>query len=408
MNRPHAESTPVSFSRNPQGSAGVRAVLRLAAKLVLLLAPLTAPPLVRAQTVEVNWRRDYNAARLEAKTKGLPMVLDFGTKNCFFCQKMDSTTFREPGVVGLMNKHFIPLKIDAEEESVLKVVQELGINAYPTFVLASSDGNILDKFEGYKDAPVFQETLQRTLASLTPPEWMARDYDNAEKWLAKQEFAPAITALRRIIADGGTRPVQAKAQKLLESLEGRARERVVDARKLQDKGQLNEAMQALTLAMRDFPGLNTTREAGELLGKLAQSPQIRQEQRSKRAQELLTQARDYHRNKEYTLCVDRCSILMRSFGDLTEGQQGAQLYTEIKSDPEWLQNACDTFGDRLAEMYLALAESHLKRGQPQQAKHFLERTIRAFPGTHHAESAQIRLEQLQGAPTRRVDFQGTQ
>jgi hypothetical protein len=168
---------------------------------------------------------------------------------------------------------------------------------------------------------------------------------------------------------------------------------------------LNEAVQSLTLTVRDFPGLSTTREAAEQLTRLAQNPQVRAAQRARRAQELLSQAKEFHRNKEYTLCVDRCSTLMRSFGDLTEGQQGAQLFAEIKNDPEWLQNACDAFGDRLAEMYLALAEAHLKRGQPQQARHFLERTIRAFPGTHQAESAQIRLEQLQGTPTRRVEFQ---
>lgn len=372
--------------------------------LVLLFASLGTSAL-RAQAPEVNWRHDYDAARKEAKSKGLPMVLDFGTKNCFFCQKMDATTFHEPRVVNLMNQQFIPLKIDAQEEAVLEIVRKLGINAYPTFVLASSDGNILDKFEGFKEPAVFHETLQRTLASLTPPEWMNRDYDNAVKWLEKDEFAPAITALRRIVEDGGSRPVQTKAQKLLDGLEQRVHERLAGARQLQDKGQLNEAMQALTVTVRDFPGLNTTREAVELLAKLGQNPQLRQEQRTRRAQELLAQARECHKNKEYTLCVDRCSMLMRSFGDLAEGQQGAQLFSEIKNDPEWLQNACDTFGDRLAEMYLALAESHLKRGQPQQAKHFLERTIRAFPGTHQAESAQIRLEQLQGAPMRPVGFQ---
>jgi thioredoxin-related protein len=373
--------------------------------LVLLFAAFATPAL-EAQAPEVNWRHDYDAARREARSKGLPMVLDFGTKNCFFCQKMDATTFRDPRVVSLINEKFIPLKIDAQEESMLGIVQKLGINAYPTFVLASADGSILPpNIEGYKEAEVFYETLQRTLARLTPPEWMIRDYENAGKWLAREEFAPAITALKRIVEDGGARSVQTKAQQLLDGLEQRVQERLAASRQLQSKGQLNEAMQTLTLTMRDFAGLNTTREVVETLARLEQNPQLRQEQRSRRAKELLAQARECHRNKEYALCVDRCSALVRSYGDLAEGQQGAQLLSEIKNDPESLQNACDTFGDRLAEMYLAMAESHLKRGQPQQAKHFLERTIRAFPGTHQAESAQIRLDQLQGAPTRRVEFQ---
>jgi thioredoxin-like negative regulator of GroEL len=378
---------------------------RVCFRLVLPFALLGTAGPARAQTPDVSWRHDYTAGRKEARSKGLPMVLDFGTKSCFFCQKMDSTTFRDPRVANLMNQHFIPIKIDAEEESVLTIVQKLGITAYPSFVLATSDGSILDKFEGFKEAAVFYEILQRTLASLTPPEWMVRDYDSAVKWVAREEFALAITALRRVIEDGGSRPVQSKARALLDGLEQRVRERLAAAQQFQAKGQLSEAAQALTAAVRDFPGLNMTREASELLARLAQDPQFRLEDRARRAKELLAQAREHHRNKEYTLCVDRCSTLMRSYGDLPEGHQGAQLFAEIKSDPEWLQNACDAFGDRLADMYLALAESHLKRGQPQQARHFLERTIRAFPGTHQAESAQIRLEQLQGAPTRRVDFQ---
>jgi thioredoxin-related protein len=377
--------------------------------LVLLVTPLTAVS-APAQTAEVNWRFSYDAARKEARAKGLPMVLDFGTKNCFFCQKMDATTFRDPRVVKVINERFVPLKLDAEEEAVLPIIHGLNqigvdIRAYPSFVLAAPNGNILEKLEGYKEPAVFHEILERTLATLIPPEWMARDYDNAAKWVGKEEFGPAITALKRIVEDGGSRPVQTNAQKLLDSIEKRVAERLDRARQLQEKGQLNEAVQSLTVTLRDFPGLSTTKEAAAMLDKLTQDPQFRAEQRTHRAQELLAQAKDYHRNKEYALCFDRCSMLMRSYGDLKEGQQGAQLFSEIKNDPDWLQNACDAFGDRLSEMYLALAESYLKRGQPQQAKHFLERTIRAFPGTPHAESAQIRLEQLQGTPTRRVEFQ---
>ena len=36
---------------------------------------------------------------------------------------------------------------------------------------------------------------------------------------------------------------------------------------------------------------------------------------------------------------------------------------------------------------------------------YLQRVITAFPGTRQAESAQIRLGQLQGSTTMRVEFQ---
>jgi TolA-binding protein len=63
--------------------------------------------------------------------------------------------------------------------------------------------------------------------------------------------------------------------------------------------------------------------------------------------------------------------------------------------------------DRLGGLYLSLADSLLKRGQPQRAEFYLQRVIQAFPGSRQAESAQIRLTQLQGVqPKREVHSAG--
>ncbi len=358
---------------------------------------------VRAQTPEIKWYTDYNTAIKEAESKGLPLLLDFYTDWCPPCKKMEATTFREEKVVALVNERFVALKINGDQEP--KLVSALSINNYPTYVLATPDKKIIKTFTGFSEAPEFHETLQRALAGVATPDWMAKDYQLAGKWIANKEYARAVAALTRIVADGRDRPVQASAQKLLQELEAMGRERLNRAKTLQEQGQGTQAIEILTETMRDFPGLMLSKDAGDMLTRLAASPEIQNQQRAKLAQELLKQAKDFHRNKEYTLCVERCSKLMKSYGDLTEGQEASQLYSDLKNDPEWLQSACDSFADRLGDLYLLLAESWLKRGQPQQAKHFLERVIRAFPGTRQAESAQIRLEQLQGTPTRRVDFQ---
>ena len=49
-------------------------------------------------------------------------------------------------------------------------------------------------------------------------------------------------------------------------------------------------------------------------------------------------------------------------------------------------------------LYLSLADSWLKKGQPQQAIFYLERVIKMFPGSRQAEAAQVRLTRLRGAP----------
>jgi thioredoxin-related protein len=370
--------------------------------LLLTAGTLLLPSSVIAQ--EVQWRSDYNTARKEAKDKGLPLVLDFGTPTCTWCVRLDQTTFRDPTVVKMMNEQFVPLKINAEQETAL--VEALRISSYPTVILADAQGKILGMMEGYKDAPGFLENLNRALASIANPEWMVRDYQEAVKAFNTPEYARAITLLKRVTEDGKTRPIQEKARQLLGQIEKQAAGRLARAKQLTDKGQTPEAIAALTEIVRLYAGTHEATDAGNMLTQLAKSPEVGEKQRNQRARELLAQAKEDYRTKSYLCCLDRCEMLSASYGDLAEGVEAMQLATEIKANPDWMQSACDSLTERLSSMYLALAETWLTKGQPQQARSCLERVIRTFPGSRQAEVAQIRLSQLQGQPaTRPVEFQ---
>ncbi|MCI0376442.1 MAG: DUF255 domain-containing protein [Gemmataceae bacterium] len=355
--------------------------------VALLTAPLAAQETIK-------WRPDYNAARKEAQDKGLPLVLDFGTQSCFWCRKLDETTFRDPKVIGVMNERFVAIKIDAERDPAL--TSSLRITAFPTLVLAAPDGKILAAIEGYQDAARFYESLHRALAVLSPPEWMERDYKLALQWLQKEEYGQAINALRNIVADGKVRPLQINAQRLLDDLERKAALQLAKAKELQDKGQSEEANKQLAEIVRNFPGLKASHAAAEHLAKGARRPEAGNELRTRRAGELLTQARDFFKNREFILCLDRCEVLAASYGDLIEGQEAARIASEVRANTEWLQNAADTLADRLGGLYLALADAHLRRGNHQQGEFYLQRVVQAFPGSRQAEAAQIRLSQLQG------------
>ena len=376
----------------PQKHAGSKrrffSILVLCASVSLWL-----PPGSHAQSpTEIHWRYDYTKARKEAEAKNLPLVVDFGTENCYWCRKLDEITFKDRTVIGLMNEKFIPLKVDAGREP--KLTQALNINAFPTLVMAAPDGRILNTIEGFQDAARFTETLQRLIAVQTPPEWMQRDYDLAVKYMSAGEYARAIALLRVVIDDGKGRQIHGNAQKALDELEHRAAALLQEARAKAESGDTTKALEAVTGIIHAFPGLRATKEASELLKQLAQNSELRNERRNRRAQELLAQARDFHKNGEYLLCMDRTEILLSTYGDLPEGQHAQALMTQIKSDPDWMQGAADNLSDRLSLLYLNLAESLTKRGQPSQAVQYYERIIRLFPGTRHAESAQIRLQQL--------------
>jgi len=113
---------------------------------------------------EPHWYSDYNAARKEAGATKRPIIMDFGTEHCFWCKKLDASTFRDPTVLRLMSERFVAIKIDAEKHAPL--AQALGIQSYPTLVFAAPDGKILGSQEGFVDAGQLRQKLQQTLASV--------------------------------------------------------------------------------------------------------------------------------------------------------------------------------------------------------------------------------------------------
>jgi thioredoxin-related protein len=376
----------------------VPSFLSWGAALVFGLAVLGGP----AAAEEVQWLHDYNRARKEAEAKNRPLILDIGTENCFWCKKLDATTFRDPAIVTALNEQFVPLKVNAERDEVL--ANALHIQSYPTLVLAAPDGKILGTFAGYMEAAQMRELLARVVASLDNPEWMSRDYQLAAKAIAASDYARAIALLKSIGEDGKDRPVQIKSRQLLQDLEQQAADRLARARQLDDKGQSTEAMAALSELLRLFAGTQASVQGGQLLTALAAKPEVQAQLRQRRAREILALAREDYRTQQYLCCLDRCELLAGSYADLPEGAEAIQLATGIKNNPEWLQQACENLSDRLGGLYLALAETHIKKGQPQQATLCLERVIRMFPGTRQAETAQVRLANLQGRPTVQAEF----
>lgn len=368
----------------------------LACALALLLVA------ARASAQEVTWRHDYNAARREAVDKGRPLVLDFITANCFWCSKLEATTFRDSAVAKVINDRFVPLKVDAQQNPQL--TEALRIQSFPTLVLAAPDGKILGTLEGYLEAAKLTAHLQHALAAVNNPDWMNRDYQDAVKAASTSDYARAVALLKGMLEDGQERPVQAKAKHLFEDLEQQAANRLARARQLQDRGQSLEAADTLTELLRAFPGTQAATEGGELLSALAVKPEIKSQQRTRRARELLGQARQDYRTQQYLCCIDHCEVLASSYADLPEGAEAMQLVAEIKNNPEWMRQACDSLSDRLGLLYLCLAETWLRKGQPQQAEVCLERVLRAFPGSHQAGVAEARLAQIHGQPTRQADF----
>jgi thioredoxin-like negative regulator of GroEL len=372
--------------------------IRRLTRSLALPAALLCPLVLGVARAEVSWRTDYNKARQEASSKGVPMFIDIGTENCFWCKQLDTRTFKDPAIIALLNERFVPLKVDAERLPFL--VQALRIQSYPTLVLSNPEGKIVDFQEGFLEAGPLKERLVKVLAAVSAPDWMVRDFEEAGRAVAAANYARALSLLRGVVEDGKDRSVQVRARKMIEDLEKSAGERCARAKQLAESGRASEALEIISDLVRTYPGTQAVREGKQLQLTLTSRAEDKVAQRARQARELLTQAREDYRAQQFLCCLDRCEALVTQYADRPEAGSARVLAEEIKSNPEWTKKAADQLAERLSLLYLALADAWLKKGQPQQAIFYLERIVRAFPKTQYAETARARLAQLRGSPVR--------
>lgn len=358
---------------------------------------------VTASAQAPAWRQDYNSVRREATDKQRPILLDFGTENCFWCKRLDATTFRDPSIVNLINEQFVPLKVDGDREATL--AQKLQIQSYPTLVLASPDGKILTFIEGYLEPAKLMPHLQAAVsACATTPEWMTKDLQDASRAVGLGDNARAIALFKTIVEDGKDHPAQKKAREHLKVLEGQAESRLAHARTAETNGQVLEAIETLTDLLRIYPGTPAAAEAKNLLSNLAAKPEMREKQRGRRTAELLAQARDEFRTHQFFSCLEKCESLAANYADAPEATEAAKIAAEIRANPEWMARACNNLNERLSSMYLALADSWLKKGKADEAVVCLEKVQQLSPGSPDAQLAQTKLGQILGKTSQRTGF----
>jgi tetratricopeptide (TPR) repeat protein len=367
------------------------------------LAATCAPRPAHAQEGQVRWRTDYNFARKEALEKSLPLLIDFFKVPCPPCERLDAEFFRDPRVAAFINERFIPLRVNGMDPANAQLLDILGIDRFPTIVLAAHDGKVLapSPIIGYRDPSFLHDQLLRVLSAASDPQWMVQSQQQAQKYYQAKDFARAIGLLRTICEDGKTRPVQLSARKLLQEIEDIGKTRLTQALEMVRNRQNEEAVAVAREIEGNYPGLQIASDAARLISDVMQQDNaLRIEQRRRKAQELFVQVQEAYRTKEYFICLDRSETLVKNYPDLPEAQDAYLISVNIKNDPQWLLNAGNVLEERLGNVWLALGETAIRNGQPEQARYWFGRVLLAFPSTTHAAHAQTRLNQIGGVAPR--------
>jgi uncharacterized protein len=110
------------------------------------LAQETSPYLLEHANNPVDWYPWGDEALTRARAENKPIVLSIGYSACHWCHVMARESFEDPEIAGLMNRDFIPIKVDREErpdldQVYMRAVQGMtGSGGWPMTVFLLPDG----------------------------------------------------------------------------------------------------------------------------------------------------------------------------------------------------------------------------------------------------------------------------
>lgn len=155
----------------------------------------------------INWFPWCDDTFSKASTENKPILMYLTAHWCSWCAVMEDTTYRDPQVINLVEKNFIPMKVNVDQYP--HVADRYHFGGYPSVVFLSGDGQIL-KGENYLPGDQMKNVLEEVLIKLhsrksVPP---AHQKKAGGKAKAKAKYGeqgafvlPSILEINKIIAD---------------------------------------------------------------------------------------------------------------------------------------------------------------------------------------------------------------
>ncbi|MDE6299749.1 MAG: thioredoxin family protein [Muribaculaceae bacterium] len=132
-------------------------------------------------SAQVDFRHiTFDEAKTAAKAEGKLIFVDFYTQWCGPCKLLAKKVFPTKEIGDYMNPRFISLKLDAEAEGA-NLAKEIEVTAYPTLAVFDADGNILGRFEGFKEGVQFISAVEACTNPDLSPERVMERYEAGER-----------------------------------------------------------------------------------------------------------------------------------------------------------------------------------------------------------------------------------
>jgi hypothetical protein len=120
---------------------------------------------------------DYAAGRARAAALGRPLLVSVSSPACPPCRQLDSATYADPAVAGLIARELVPLRLDSGRDAAL--VAALNVQSFPLTIFAGPDGTVVHRVAGYVGPQEMLAQIEEALSRLRrqraepPPPWGA-------------------------------------------------------------------------------------------------------------------------------------------------------------------------------------------------------------------------------------------
>jgi thioredoxin-like negative regulator of GroEL len=112
----------------------------------------------RSRPAAFAWEHDFDQALARAAEQNRLVLADFYTPWCGACKVMDREVFSRQDVADALSD-WVPVKVNCDENEA--VAARYGIEAYPTIVALSPQGEIITGFQGTAPAEDFIDWLNK-------------------------------------------------------------------------------------------------------------------------------------------------------------------------------------------------------------------------------------------------------
>ena len=90
---------------------------------------------------DVNWLEWGNTAFQRARSEDKPILLSISAVWCHWCHVMDGTSYSDPEAIDLINKHFVPVRVDNDQRPDVNSRYNMG--GWPTTAFLTPNGDII-------------------------------------------------------------------------------------------------------------------------------------------------------------------------------------------------------------------------------------------------------------------------